>query len=310
MDAGKGCKLSFAADMLLMLTDGLVKHPSVDTCKGRVGSVNVEQPRNFTVQLNQDKLAETSSSDPHSDKISTERVVLCTGSAPTNRDVPYDIPGLRNLDLDTALSPSMLSETLSSDSPLSIAVIGASHSAILVLWNLSNLALTTHSKLRIKWFTRHSLRYAEYMDGWILRDNTGLKGEAADWARANLEPATFSSSPVSQVVEKIAYERKDEDAVMERNLKGCNLVVQAIGFTKDPLPDLRRGADGQAVVPYYDHLTGSFSEGKDGGEKIPGLYGAGIAWPEQVTDPHGNVEYAVGFWKFMRFLKRVTPDWN
>jgi hypothetical protein len=27
---------------------------------------------------------------------------------------------------------------------------------------------------------------------------------------------------------------------------------------------------------------------------IPGLFGAGIAFPERVVDPHGNEEYAVG----------------
>ena len=58
-------------------------------------------------------------------------------------------------------------------------MIGASHSAILVLRNLYNLASTTHTKLRIKWLTRHALRYAEERDGWIFQDNTGLKGDVA-----------------------------------------------------------------------------------------------------------------------------------
>jgi hypothetical protein len=31
--------------------------------------------------------------------------------------------------------------------------------------------------------------------------------------------------------------------------------------------------------------------------------------PNRVVDPHGNEEYAVGFWKFMKFLKRVVPSW-
>jgi hypothetical protein len=41
---------------------------------------------------------------------------------------------------------------------------------------------------RIKHFYREPLKYAvEQPDGWILYDNTGLKGEAADWARAHLD---------------------------------------------------------------------------------------------------------------------------
>jgi len=36
----------------------------------------------------------------------------------------------------------------------------------------------------------------------------------------------------------------------------------------------------------------------------------GIAFPESVTDPEGNKEMAVGLWKFMRYLKRIVPDWK
>jgi hypothetical protein len=58
----------------------------------------------------------------------------------------------------------------------------------------------------------------------------------------------------------------------------------------------------------YDHETAEFTDKQ--GKKIPGLYGAGIAYPEKVVDPEGNVEYAVGLAKFMKYLKRVVPNWN
>jgi len=38
--------------------------------------------------------------------------------------------------------------------------------------------------------------------------------------------------------------------------------------------------------------------------------GVYIAWPNRVTDPEGNVEYAVGLAKFMSFLKEVVPNWK
>lgn len=41
------------------------------------------------------------------------------------------------------------------------------------------------------------------MDGWILRDNTGLKGLAADFARAQLEDDMLPTSPAGRVIEKI-----------------------------------------------------------------------------------------------------------
>ena len=58
----------------------------------------------------------------------------------------------------------------------------------------------------------------------------------------------------------------------------------------------------------FDPLTGGFRDEK--GDEIRGLYGAGIAWPNRVTDPEGNVEYAVGLAKFMSFLKEVVPSWK
>jgi len=55
-------------------------------------------------------------------------------------------------------------------------------------------------------------------------------------------------------------------------------------------------------------LTGGFKDAQ--GEEVRGLYGAGIAWPNKVTDPEGNVEFAVGLAKFMAFLKKVVPEWK
>ncbi len=41
----------------------------------------------------------------------------------------------------------------------------------------------------------------------------------------------------------------------------------------------------------------------------PGLFGVGIAFPEETTDRFGNVEFSVGLWKFMTYLERVVPVW-
>lgn len=311
LEQDKGTNLSNAADMLLMLTQGLKKAPGVEIRKGRVTGATLDESKGWTVEVDQDGAAEDSgvSVSEHT-TVSSARLVLCTGSSPTNQELPVLIDGLTPLILDTALSPSHLSNVLSKDEPITIAVVGASHSAVLVLLNLTNLALSSHPNLHIKWFTRHPLRYAEFMDGWILRDNTGLKGDAAAWAKANLEPNVFDDSPVSKVVTRIDYKREDEIETYKERLPGCKHYVQAIGYTRDPLPTLKRnGERGGELKPHYDHSTGGFKQGKDDKKTIPGLFGAGIAYPERVTDPHGNVEYAVGFWKFMKFVKRVAHQW-
>lgn len=232
------------------------------------------------------------------------------------------MPDLTNLDLDVALAPSVLAQKLDAATPATVAVVGASHSAILVLMNLYNLAATSHPHLRVKWFTRHkSLRYAEYKDGWILYDNTGLKGQAAQWARENLEEETSATSPVSKVIAKLwtSPDEAKEDAVYHAELPSCTHVVQAVGYQRDPLPQLyameHPGATPDILTIEHDSLTGrifgktSSSSPDQGRRYLPGLFGAGIAFPERVTDPAGNVEYSVGFWKFMKFCRKVVPQW-
>ena len=154
------------------------------------------------------------------------------------------------------------------------------------------------------------------MDGWILRDNTGLKGEAATWAKENLEPEVMNQSDVSKYMERIDYEAGQEKGTFEKRIPGSDYYVQAIGYSPDPLPKLKTSS-GWDIIPHFDHEKGSFDYSR--GDKsstleemvrLPGLYGAGIAFPERVKDPHGNVEMAVGFGKFMRFVKRVVNDWN
>jgi len=311
LDPAKSCQLSHAADMLLMLTEGLSKTAGVFACKVQVTEATLdESTQKWTVNLASAMNSSASGNKP----VVTNRLVMCTGSSPNNSPLPVEIPSLHNLDLDCALSPTLLSTTLSPLGPTSIAVVGASHSAILVLMNLYKLASTSKPDLRITWLTRHKLRYAEQRDGWILRDNTGLKGEAAEWARNNLEPDTMPNSDVSKYVTKVAYEAGAEKETYEQHLQGMDFYVQAIGYSRDPIPTLKT-SEGRAIEPVFDHENGHFEYAGNGGngegklQKLPGLFGAGIAWPARVVDPEGNVEYAVGFFKFMKHIKKVVGTW-
>lgn len=211
------------------------------------------------------------------------------------------------MDLDLVLKPTELAKTLE-DKPLTVAIVGASHSAILAILNFIQLARTSHPSLRIKWFTRHALRYAEYKEGWVLRDNTGLKGSAAEFAREELEDDKLPTSPAGRVVTKIDCGGGPdiESAQYQKYLPECDFIVQAVGYTRDPLPQLTQ--DNVPLSMEFDHDTGAFHE-PGTTRLISGLFGAGIAFPERVVDPHGNTEYAVGFFKFMKFLKRVVPSW-
>ncbi|KAK3674407.1 hypothetical protein LTR78_005876 [Recurvomyces mirabilis] len=310
LDPQKGCELSYAADMIMMLTEGLKKTPGVTAVRGNVSDA---QLFGLTEQWNVNVQGHKKSADPaEAFSATTERLILCTGSSPTDTPLPGNTKDIPHFDLDDALSPSKMSARLSGLGPTTISVIGASHSAILVLRNLYNLASSIKPDLKIRWLTRHELRYAEFMNGWILRDNTGLKGEVAVWAKEHLEPENFKKSDVSKYIDAITYEKGKDEATFEKHLPGSDFVVQAIGYQRNATPTLTT-TDGKSITPYYNHKTGGFeydSGSKTDRTKLPGMYGAGIAWPERVTDPHGNVEYAVGFFKFMKYIKRVSPEWN
>ncbi|KAF2214266.1 hypothetical protein CERZMDRAFT_30291, partial [Cercospora zeae-maydis SCOH1-5] len=298
LDQEKGCSLGHAADMCLILTEGLKQHPAITTHLGQVSEATLDSASQ-TWSLS---LANASSA------IQTQRLVLCTGSTPLDPPLPYSPPnGIRHINLDDALSPTNLQSLLSPLGPTTIAVIGASHSAVLVLMNLSDIALTSKPDLRIKWFTRHPLRYAEYYDSYIARDNTGLKGAAADWAKQNLEDGKLEKSDVGKVVEKVSYQKGEEEAVYRQHLSDgkTGFVVQAIGYTRNPIPELKF-ADGEEIQGVkFDHDRGCFWYGKEAERKVlPGVYGAGIAFPQRVVDrKYGHEEFNVGFFKFMKAVK-------
>ena len=128
------------------------------------------------------------------------------------------------------------------------------------------------------------------------------------WAKENLEVGKLEGSDAGRVVRKVDTKggKEVEDAVYKKELKGCEYVVQAIGYERNEIPKVE--VEGKEVDLAYGHKTAGFGDGK--GQVVRGLYGAGIAWPEQVVDPEGNVEYAVGLWKFMKYLKKVVRHWR
>lgn len=223
----------------------------------------------------------------------------------------HDLAELKEINLDSALKPSELSNLISKSQAVQIGVIGASHSAVLVLRNLFNLCITTHPHLSVRWFTRHPLRYAiPQPSGWTLRDNTGLKGVAATFAKEYLEDDKLPCSRAAKYFVKVATTRENEEQMYVKELQACTYMIQATGYTQDPFPPLK--VDGKVLDPEvlrkeYDNQSGRLRNAQ--GEVIPGAYGAGIAWPEKTTDPEGNVECSVGMWKFMRYLREVVPGW-
>ncbi|RKF60595.1 hypothetical protein GcC1_164013, partial [Golovinomyces cichoracearum] len=197
-----------------MLTKGLDKSRGVHKKLGTVSSASWSDHSKWTITIQSSTPCDNTTA-----KISSNILIMCTGSRPKVGSLP--VSHLKDIGLDPALKPSSLSATLFRDSKITVAVVGASHSAILVLQNLYNLACSTHPFIRIKWFTRHPPRYAEQREGWTLHENTGLKGGVATWARENLEAGKFELSNVSKYLEKVECSRENEDKIYKEHLPSC-----------------------------------------------------------------------------------------
>lgn len=201
------------------------------------------------------------------------KVILALGAEPKQLAIT-DKPVIA---LTDALDKNKLASKVQAEDI--IAVFGSSHSAVNVLQALHELQVQ-----KIINFYQAPLKYAVYYEDWILHDNTGLKGNAAQWAKQYLhEKPPANLLRVQATADNIQH-----------YLPQCTKVVFAVGF----VPRTLTVNGSQQLV--YDAKTGVIA---------PGLFGCGIAFPEQVVDRNGNSEWNVGLWKFMDFLLRMLPLW-
>lgn len=207
--------------------------------------------------------------------LTARHVVLATGSHP--REMHYD--GVATISLDQALDRYAL-QTLVTPKDC-IAVFGSSHSAVLIM-----KFLCEGDVRRIINFYKHPLIYAEDQGTWILHASSGLRGVAAEWARTVLE-----QNPPAHLER---YLNTDEHRA--QYLPECSKAIYAIGYERNSIP--LAGAAGTDELS-YDPETGIIG---------PRLFGIGIAFPEKIVDPAGNVEHKVGLNSFMRYAQRVIPE--
>jgi thioredoxin reductase len=279
-DQDKGCLLGDAIGVAQMLSDGLRQDQRVSSILGVVKKVKRQGEGWFLPEHN----------------IMAKKVVLAQGSHPKKWDpaTKKDLAFLQQVDLETCLTPSEVKKVVPEGSV--VGVIGSSHSAVLAMKNLYEIP-----GVRIVNLYRSPLLYAEYKDDWILYDNTGLKGIAADWSKEILE------NPDPRRITRINTKAEDTSfGFLQRILKDCTHLVAAVGYVHNPRPSIGIPPYSANCSIWFDPDTGKI---KANGLPVPGLYGVGIAWPERVIDKAGNIESAVGWFKFMKFVKRVGPQW-
>jgi thioredoxin reductase len=212
--------------------------------------------------------------------LTAHHVVLATGSYP--KILPYGTEKI--IPLDKAIDRFALADLVKPTDV--VGVVGSSHSAILLLKFLSEMPVT-----HIYNFYRSPLEY--YAEkGMLLETSTtselrGIAGVAAEWAKNVLEknpPANLTRiyTPDSQ---KLAT-----------YLRVCTKVIYAIGYERNELPAL----NDTTPITSYNEKNGMIA---------PRLFGIGIAFPELVTDDHGNSKHCIGLDCFMEYAHRMIPQW-
>jgi cation diffusion facilitator CzcD-associated flavoprotein CzcO len=258
IDPQETCALGLVAEPLVWITQHL--REQVDAVAATATALFL-QDRQWKIEMEQRD-------------ISSKNVILAVGAEPKK----LCHPDLDEIGVQVALDPEKLAQEPLVDK--TVAVFGSSHSSMIVLPNLLR-----HPVKRIINFYRSPLKYAVYLDDWILFDDTGLKGQAAVWARQNIDGV------LPERLERCWVSSPDFAA----KLAECDRVVYTVGFERRQLP----------ATPQWGRLEYN----RTNGILAPGLFGLGIAFPQYAEDPYGYGQFRVGLKKFMDYLDTVLPLW-
>jgi hypothetical protein len=207
-------------------------------------------------------------------EISSTNVILAVGAVAKT----LSHPEVATIPLEVALDPEKLARLPLENA--TVAVFGSSHSSMIALPNL----LRTPVK-RVINFYRSPLKYAVYLDDWILFDDTGLKGRAAEWARENIDGV------LPDRLERCWTGSED----FADKIVACDHAIYTVGFERRTLPEIK---------PW-----GELDYNPTNGIIAPGLFGLGIAFPAYAVDAYGYGQYRVGLKKFMDHIHDVLPLW-
>ena len=270
------CLLGVAAEPLRDVTARL--RTMVTSVEGQVERLEQHQQHYRIVLATSNSNTASTSSTP----LLAANVILATGSQA--RDTPAlhtTHPHLSVIPLTTALDPQQLVQSIHPTDR--VLIVGSSHTAVILIRTLLEQTSVQH----VYNTYRDPLRYALYMEDWILFDDTGLKGDTARWSREHLHGVHHN---------KLTRLYSDEQQ-LNAILPHCNKVIYATGFER------------RQLTGGIEDLGANFSYNPHCGIIAPGLFGCGIGFPEQKTDRYGNVEFRVGLWKFMVYIESVIPLW-
>ena len=326
IDRDETVQLSMAGDLIMFLIERILGSGRVKRIDDRVKEVaydsQVSRTRGRSSQGREpDAQSEMWTASLRSgEPVPAKQIHLCTGSYPIVASLhEKHNPKVKALELDEVLRKSRIPNLLGLESKdrapaLSIGVIGNSHSGVLAIRNLYEVAQEHKLDMTILSFERRPILYAEYRDDGIVHDNTGLKGATADWSKDVMESEWPGNGKIRRI--HLGRSKEEEDKVYGEWFPRCTHLVYAIGYHRNPTPRIRVDAlDVTDEIDFDMHSSGFKRRAPSANGKVndtqvvPRLFGCGIAFPEEVEDPAGNVEAAVGVAKFYKFAERVGPLW-
>ena len=260
-DPDEFCTLAVIIDPLQDLTHYL--RGKVVARKNRLTGLSFENEE-WHVALNNDM------------QFSSHNVVLATGSHPQTLNYPCN----EKIPLDLALDKPTLAKLVARDD--TIALVGGSHSAILLLKYLYELGVQ-----RIINFFQHPITYYFDMGEGNQTNPNGLRGTVAKWAYNILEKKQPSN------IMRIKNRLTSRDSW----LPICDKIIYAIGYERNEIP-LFNDSDSQDIE--YDSTTGIIA---------PRLFGIGIAFPQQVIDETEKPRNLIGLLDFMSYAQSIIPEW-
>ncbi len=286
------CSLKVAAEPMQYITDELRK--LIHTIEGHVAHIET-LPDELKVEVNaQNNTLQT---------LTAKRVIIATGSKPKSIKLPERHHAVTLIDPNIVFIQSELVEFLRQHPTITtVAVIGSSHSAALAAMHLLQAGVTVHQYMNKEYkyaklcITPEGVHYTMY-------DNTGLKGEVAKFTKKMLADIEAGNSIYQH---KITFHRGKNTAavnlLLEKNLDSCSHAVATIGYeslnsmhiNNKPLMHLK-----------HNHQTTEFYD-------MPGLYGIGIAFPQELNALSGEIEFAVGYGKFWTTVsnKDILVSWK
>lgn len=209
--------------------------------------------------------------------IYTHQVILGIGGKPRIGELPAEYKNIQIINSQDAFINSVVRDKFAGQS-LKIAIIGSSHSAALATMHLLEAG---HSVVQ---FMDKEYLYAETVfnaDGSKMTkyDDTGLKGNVAQWTKEFLKALAENTSPYQGKYQRfIGKDRNDVNILLQEHLTGCTHAVFTIGY--DPAQTLE--VEGLVLDrANHDNKTMQF-------HGMPGLWGNGLAFAEVVNNAQSN----------------------